>query len=128
MPRLSDEEKVLQYLLGQTRDGDGRFYLAMNNYSAAPDITPELFIEQLRMLEHDGLIGCVFTARPSPKSTCHVTILTPALTYFEDKKKTKRKRIFNGWVDFIKFLIPTAIAVIALIVSILSYFTMLRTA
>ena len=118
MSKLTDKEKVLKNLLEQKRDGQGRVYLAINSYSAVPEIAPEDFIEQLRVLEHDGLVQCSFNSVAAPKSICHVTAEPPALTYFDDKKKTKRKRIFDGWIDFTKFMIPTAIAVLALLVSI----------
>lgn len=121
MPKLIDKEKVLKYLLEQKRDGQGRIYLAMNSYSAVSGITPENFIEQLRVLEHDELIKCSFNGVAAAKSICHVTVEPPALTFFDDKEKNKRKRIFDGWIDFIKFLIPMAVSVGALIVSILSY-------
>lgn len=118
MSKLTEKEKVLEYLLEQKRDGQGRVYLAMNSYSAVSGITPEDFIERLRALEHDELIKCFFNGVAAPKSICYVTVEPPTLTYFDDKKKTKRKRAFDGWIDFIKFLIPTAIAVLALLVSI----------
>lgn len=90
MQELADKEKVLQYLQKQKRDGKGRVYLAMNSYSAVSDVFPEHFIEQLRILEYEGLIKCSYTGSASPKSVCNVTMLPPAISYFEDIVKAKK--------------------------------------
>lgn len=120
---MTNKEKVLKYLLVQERDktNPNRIYLGLNSYNSIKKLSKFDFASQLLLLEENKLIKCDFRGRADASAPCFVHLLDSGLNYFTRKKSSILKRIFTGFWDFIKFLIPTILSLISLLIAILAY-------
>lgn len=93
--KLSNKEKVLQYILSREISASNEVFIGLNSYKSIEDITPKEFIQKVTALEQDKLLQAKFNGNRNERSPVTVILHSSALTYFEDKKKSKRDKIFK---------------------------------
>lgn len=125
---MNTKEKVIQYLLSLDREytqnklsvdvGRNKF-----QSSSIKDIGEDKFIEILSLLETEGMICVNFrTHRRDLQYYITIDLYEPIINYF-NRKRVKRT---HNFIEVIKWLIPTIISFIALVVAILSYLNTLQ--
>ena len=94
-----------------------KLYDSLSTHSEISVCSPEYNKEQIDNLVNAGYLDKIDASTLSGWSY----ILRPTYdgkTYFANKKATKRAKLKHNTIEIIKFLIPTIISIIALIVSI----------
>lgn len=120
---MSNKEKVIKYLLSLDREYNQNKLsvdVIRNNFESSDigKIGEQEFIRILSLMETEGLIRVNFhTNRRDLKYYITIELYEPIINYFNKKRADRTHKI----VEVIKWLIPTIISLIALIVAILSY-------
>ena len=101
---ITEEEKILKYLLTQSRDENNIVTLGIPRYADIKGITPEQFVQTLCALEDLGYVRLSFAGPRSSTSLCYVTLREPGLTYFEDQLLDERTERNTHARDFLSGL------------------------
>lgn len=96
MPKLTDKERVLQYILSQDIETSGKLYLGINSYVGVKGLSADNFIKQLIAIEYEKRIAIFFHGQKRASAPVTLTVFPPTLTYFEDKKKARMDRIVKS--------------------------------
>ena len=117
--KLSTKEQVIMFLLSLEREyksNNIQTSVSRNKFndSDISNIGENEFINQLSILETAGLITVNFsTGHRDLKYYITVILHEPILNYFDNKKKNVKHIIW----ELVKFLIPTIISIIALVIA-----------
>lgn len=116
---MNTKERVIKFLLSKEREYNNNKLsvdIGRNSFSESEisDIGEDEFINQISILETEGLIKVNFrTAHRSLKYFITIDLLEPILNYF-DNKKSKSKSNRREWV---RTYLPITISILALLKS-----------
>lgn len=114
-----NEEKVLRVVLSKKEDSLHHFNLCTADYSTYPEIEPNEFVNIIfRLYKAGALTGLTFCGPKDEQHNCYFDITNEGRKYFDMKAVATKQKWFSGAIDFFKFLIPTIISILALLVSI----------
>jgi len=113
-----NEEIVLKHLLNlpQNKYEANHVRIGAGQYNIER-LTPEQTISILLSLQDQNYIQTHFYGSQSSDSVCEITLTASSLNYFEHQQTQTKTKIFSSIWDFIKFITPTIISIIALLKS-----------
>lgn len=117
------KEKVIRYLLSLEREfKNNSLYVDISrkkfNASKISKMGETELMNQLILLDTEGLIKLKFRTGYRNLEYSIPTILSNDIIHYFDKKRNQK---MHKCIEVIKWLIPTIISLLALIISILSY-------
>ncbi len=113
-----ERDKMMKFLLGLDRQShDNTVTIDRTNIQSLEFDETEV----IRILSDFQAIGYIRIIRKSPNndlSMCAtVELLSPCLQYFESKRNTRNTKFKHIVWEFIKFIIPVSISIVALLKS-----------
>lgn len=97
---VSDEERLLEYLLTLDRDEENRMSFGINHYKQVPGFTPEQVAQTLVALDDARLIEANFCGQKTHKTLCRIKLLEAGLAYFEDQDSDEENRQSDRFHDY----------------------------